>query len=61
MWERVSSKPMAFVWRNFATHDECEALVAHAEAARDFTIASGCQITYDVEGFRRVVQLNGKT
>ena len=61
MWERVSLEPLAFVWRDFASRAECEGLVARAAAARDFTVASGCQMTYGVEGFRRVMQLNGKT
>jgi len=66
-FELVSREPLVFVWRQFASERECEALAAHGEAARGFagsaSAQDGCseaQIAYGVEGFRRVVQMNGK-
>jgi hypothetical protein len=69
-FELISRVPLAFVWRQFASRHECDALVAHGEAARDFTAQqvapSGAgaqdeaQISYGIEGFRRVVEMNGK-
>ena len=60
MLERVSDSPLAYAWRGFASACECEALVAHGKAAREFALASGAQLVYGVEGFSRVVQMNGK-
>ena len=47
-FEKISEHPLAFVWRNFASSSECDALVARAEAAREFTLAEGATITYGV-------------
>ena len=57
---RISSQPLAYAWVGFASCEECDALVARGEAARGFTVRAGAQLTYGVEGFRRVVQMNGK-
>ena len=59
-FELISKVPLAFAWRGFATHDECEALVAHAEAAREIAQASGDALSYGLEGFSRIALLNGK-
>lgn len=66
-FELISRVPLAFVWRQFASKHECDALVAHGEAARDFAARqvapSGAgaqdeaQISYGIEGFRRVVEI----
>ena len=56
----LSKKPLAFAWRGFASEAECEALMLHAEAARATAAASGCELCYDLEGFSRIAQLNGK-
>ena len=59
-FQRVSSAPLAFAWRAFASEAECEALVAHAAAARAFAVGEDAAVVYSVEGFSRVVQMNDK-
>ena len=56
----LSKKPLALAWRGFASESECEALLLHAEAARNFAAASSCELCYDIECFSRIAQLNGK-
>ena len=60
MPDLVSARPLAFVWHDFASAEECDALVSRGEAAKKFNEAEGAQITYGNEGFRRCVMLNGK-
>ena len=57
---QVSESPLAYVWEDFASRAECDALVARGEAARAFTLAEQATITYGVEGFRRCICMNGK-
>lgn len=49
-----------FGWRGFASAAECDQLVAHGQAAAEFATSSGSQMVYGVEGFSRVLQMNGK-